>query len=282
MTEKIPNSYQVQENANPHFISPRLLEALGGIKEETSVGSLVEKGAYLWGAEDRDKGKGIFNHVLLASRVAYNLITKLKEKSPAKYGHVSDRLVVEATILHDITKLYGEDREKLSPEAKSTLGITPDFKEISAEVDNVGIAWLKESGFPPEVYGAIAGHDFPEKIVDDPYWKIVLVADYMTGQQVMTVEDRLNDVKTRWIDQQIAKGEAPRIDPERFSLAQDNILRVVNEIFTAIGQSDVEFITENKLNSDESETRWEKFLRSTRSAGKESRAKKLAGRFLAE
>ena len=67
----------------PHFIDSRVLKALGGHQKTKKVGdreiSLVE-GAYLWSVDDKEKGKGIFRHCLLVSRVAYYLGKELKEK----------------------------------------------------------------------------------------------------------------------------------------------------------------------------------------------------------
>lgn len=269
----------------PHFISSRLLKALGGIKEETAVGELVDQGAYLWGVkkgkdEEKDedntkKGSGIFKHILLTSRTAYALAKELKEKGAEEYKDIDLKKVVEAAILHDITKLYGEDREKLPPELKKTLGLPLGFREISQEVDETGISWLLELGFSDEVSEAIRSHDFPEKVVDNSYWKIILLADYMsTSQKIIPVEERLQDVKTRWIDQPLDQGREPRIEPERFQKAQANIEQVAQEIFQLLGLEDKIFIEERQLNSDKSMNRWEKFLIKTRDEKTEERAKR--------
>ena len=105
----------------PNFISTRLLKALSGLKQVTVTGEIVEEGAYIWGVDDRKKGEGIFNHVLLTSRVAYYLAKSLQERAPDKYSQLNLRSVVEGAILHDITKLYGEDRERLPAEIKKDL-----------------------------------------------------------------------------------------------------------------------------------------------------------------
>ncbi len=263
-----------------HFINTALLEALGGFKErvvtnDTQVRELVAGGAYLWGVDDREKGGGILNHVLLTSRVAYHLGRELIRTKAPGYEDLKLGCLVHGAILHDITKLYGEDREKLPNEIKEALGLEIGFREISDRVDEIGMSWLKALNYPPEVYQAIMGHDFPQAIVDSPYWKIILVADYMVGQEVMTVSARMTDVKTRWIDQRISQGLVPRIKPERFDLARRNIEAVAAEIFESLRISDEEFIHQHQLNSDVSQTRWEKFFRSSRAKGKEERAKRL-------
>jgi len=263
----------------PHFISTKLLDALGGIRRTEEVKGkqipLVDRGAYLWGVENRELGKGILRHVLLCSRVACCLARELKRKAISGYEDINLEYVVHAALLHDIDKLYGEGREKLPPEIKEALGLPPDFQEVSPEVDQVVSSWLQDLGFPPQVYEAIRGQNFPEKIIDNPYWRITLLADYMAGQKVMTVEERLKDVRARWIDQRVEQGLKPRIEPERFETAARNIRAVAEEIFEALGTSDRQFIEKYKLNSDESQTRWEKFLLKTREADKEKRAKGL-------
>lgn len=265
----------------PSHISSRLLKALGGRKEIVEIKgeevALVNDGAYLWGEGDRDKGKGILNHVLLARRTALALATALKDKQAPGFENINLDFVADAATLHDVTKLYGEDREKLTVDQKRELGLPDNFREIMDDVDDAGVEWLSKLGFPVDVYGSIVGHDFPLRIVDDPYWKIVLVADYMSGQKIMTVEERLNDVKTRWIDQQIAKGEAPRIEPKRFVTAEQNIKAVASELFGAIGMADIDFIDVYDLNNPATMDRGEAFIRKTAGAQTEDRAKRAFG-----
>lgn len=273
------------EKKSPHYIYSRLLKALKGEKTEVQTVEgerliLPDKGAYLWGQEDQETGKGIFNHVLLCSRVAHSLAKELKDKEIDGYKDINLEHVVHAALLHDIDKLYAEERENLSPEIKKALGIPLDFQESSPEVDQTVTVWLKDLGFSTEVYEAIKEHNFPEKVIDNPYWKIVLVADYMAGQKIMSVEDRLRDVKTRWIDQRLEKGEQPRIEPERFTRASENIRVVAKEIFSALETSDEEFIQKHRLNNPESQTRWERFLTRTREKEKEGRAEHLVKKII--
>lgn len=256
------------------YINSKLLNALGGKKETVRLNnediSLVSDGAYLWGVEDHDKGRGVFNHVMLTARSAYYIGRELKDKQIPNYEDLNLPTLVNAAILHDVIKLAGEDREKLTAEQKVTLGLPENFREIMDEADEIGVDWLKNAGFPPEVYEAISAHDFPLRIVDDPYWKIILVADYMSGQKIMTVKDRLDDVRTRWIDEQVENGKSPRIEPDRFDIAGRNIKQVAGEIFGALEMEDQEFIDVYDLNSYSSMQRWEKFLRDTREAKTES------------
>jgi hypothetical protein len=255
----------------PHYIDSKLLDALGGNKKKIKIGQketeLVENGAYLWGVEDTEKGKGIFNHVMLTSRVADTIAQELKNRKISGYENLNMEEVVHAAILHDVAKLHGQDREELSEDQKEILGLPRNFKEISEENDEAGKAWLKELGFGKNVYGTISGHDFPLKIENNPYWKIILLADYMCGQNVMTVGERLADVKKRWIEEKIEKGLQPRIDLKHFEIAEENIKAVAKEIFEALKINDSDFIENNKLNSPTSQKRWEKFLRRWRHKG---------------
>lgn len=277
MTEQM----SVKKEKEPHFISPRLLKALGGTKEETVVGPLVARNAYLWGVEDRDRGAGLFKHVMLVSRVAYALIKALKEKAPEIYGAIDSQKVVEGAILHDVSKLYAEERELLSPDQKQAIGVRVDFKEIDEETENIGVAWLKELGFSKEVLEGIKDH-FPEKIIDNPYWKIILISDFLAGRQVVPLEERFLSVKTRWIDQQIAQGKEPRIDPAHLERAQQVIRDVSKEIFSLLGTTDVEFIKQHKLNDPASATRWERFFSQTREKKKEGLAERLVEKFIGD
>jgi len=264
----------IEQKKEPHFISPRLLEALGGVMDDAGGKPLVDKGAYLWGVEDREKGKGLFNHVLLVSRVSNALAQELKKKAPEQYGSLNMRSVFEVALLHDVSKLYAQDRESLSANEKEGLGLRSDFKETDDETEQTGADWLKRLGFPEEVLEGVKDH-FPQDIKDDPYWKIGLVADYMTGQKVMTLAERLDDVKRRWIDERAAQGVPPRIDPAVFERSRANIEAVAREVFGALETTDEEFIASHKLNDPKSATRSERFLRRTYEQKREARAKGL-------
>lgn len=253
-------------------ISSRFLEAMGGKKVKVKFSSkagggtydLVDNGAYWYDVPDRDKGKGVLNHNLKTGRVAVALGKDLKRIGDPRYKDIDLGILEQAAALHDIVKLFGEDREKLTPEQKEELSLPRNFREIHEVADQFGINWMNDLGFPSEVSESIRAHDFPQRIIDNPYWKIVLLADYMTGQHVMTVADRLNDVRTRWIDERIAQGEDPRIEPERFDIAERNIQEVADEIFTVLDTDDASFIEMHNLNNDESQTRAERFIRKTR------------------
>lgn len=275
----IEKNFNKETEKEPHFISSRLLGALGGIKTETLAGALVDKGSYLWGIEDREKSFGLFKHVLLVSRVAYKIAKELKENFPEEYENLNLQSIVETAILHDVVKIYAQDREKLSDSEKESIGIRKDFSETDIETEEIGISWLRDLGFPNEVLKGIKDH-FPMEIIDDPYWKIVLVSDFMTGQKVMSVSDRLQDVRTRWIEDPVRNNQKPRIDPEIFDKAAVNITIVAKEIFTKLKTTDEKFTETHDLNNPENANRWEKFLMGTYQDKSESDAKRHIKRAL--
>ncbi|MBI5465418.1 HD domain-containing protein [Candidatus Gottesmanbacteria bacterium] len=265
------------------IISSKVLDALGGTRRVKKVGdqevTLIE-GAYLWGVDDPEKGKGILRHSGLVSRIAYYLAEDLKKRGVEGFENINSGYAALGGLFHDTRKLWAESREFLTLEQKVALGILADFKESSSGSDEVAADQLKELGFPPEVYEAIRGHDFPEEIINNPYWKVVSLADHMAGQTIMTVDKRLRDIRTRWIDERRTEGQPPRIEPERSELAAKNIETVAREIFGGLGTTDKEFIEKHKLNSKESQTRWERFLLLTAKKGRETRAKQLVKLFI--
>ncbi len=262
----------------PQYITPRLLDALGGKTVETPAGKLIEKYAYLWGLDDtenKDLGKGIFNHLLLASRVGYTIGKLLKEKGIPEFKDINLQYVVEATILHDINKLYGEQREKLPPEAKKALGLDPNYKELSDESDRRAAEWVQELGFAPEVREAIQTHKSPQEGIKNPYWTLVVLSDAMTSQRIMPPEERLADIKERWIDKPLRETGKPRMDEEGWKKEREYSDTVRDKIFPLLGITPEELIETYQLNNPESQTRWEKFLRKTRTDNTDVRAKHL-------
>lgn len=275
----IEKNFNKKIEKEPHFISSRLLDALGGIKIKTLAGELVDKGSYLWGIEDREKSFGLFKHVLLVSRVAYNIAKDLQEKFPEEYKDLNLQSIVETAILHDVVKIYAQDRERISDSEKELLGIKKDFSETDIETEEVGISWLRDLGFPNEVLEGIKDH-FPMEIIDDPYWKIVLVSDFMTGQKIMSVHDRLQDVRTRWVEDPIKNNRKPKIDPLVFDKAAVNITLVAKEIFSKLETTDEKFVEKYDLNNPDNATRWEKFLMGTYLDKSEFAAKRHVKRVL--
>ncbi|MBI4999878.1 hypothetical protein HZB97_03875, partial [Candidatus Gottesmanbacteria bacterium] len=184
------------------IISSKVLDALGGTRRVKKVGdqevTLIE-GAYLWGVDDPEKGKGILRHSGLVSRIAYYLAEDLKKRGVEGFENINSGYAALGGLFHDTRKLWAESREFLTLEQKVALGILADFKESSSGSDEV---------------------------------------------------------------------------------AEKNIETVAREIFGGLGTTDKEFIEKHKLNSKESQTRWEKFLLLTAKKGRETRAKQLVKLFI--
>ncbi len=241
-------------------VTSGLLEVLGGTQKIVDGWPVVETGAFYLTEENPDRGAGIFRHVVLTSRPAYFLAMELMVKDPERFGDLNLTWIVQGALTHDVAKMISQDQEKLPPEVKSMLGIRPDFRETDAEAEHVGVVWLCKAGFAKEVYENIVDH-FPQKLRDSWYWKIILLADYMTSQKVMPVRQRLKDVSDRWIDLRIEQGLEPKISRDAFDKAEVQILAVAEEIFGILGMTDEEFISKHELNNPViSQQPWEKLL----------------------
>lgn len=241
-------------------VTPGLLEVLGGTQKIVEGWPVVETGAFYLTEENPDRAAGIFRHVVLTSRPAYFLTMELMVKDPERFGDLNLTWIVQGAITHDVSKMKSLDQERLPPAVKVMLGIRPDFKETDPEAEEVGVEWLRNAGLAEAVYENIVDH-FPQKLRDSWYWKIILLADYMTSQKVMPVRQRLKDVSDRWIDQRIAQGLEPKISRDAFDKAEVHILAVAEEIFAILGMTDEEFINKHELNNPAiSQQPWEKLL----------------------
>lgn len=293
-----------KEESRKAFVLPtRTLDLLGGEIEKVVVDnqevSIVSKGAYLWGVDALEVGKGVFNHACVVGRYSWYLAKELRNKSEStgdgKYNGLDERIAAEAGVIHDVGKLrFAPARipghvgiEDLSSKGKKLLGYSPDFQEISTEADEEIIKWLKEEGIPQEVIDGVRGHDFPvsEAAVETPYQQILMMADYACGQDCGIVRERLNDVYERWIlnyvvnkddfpnkepidivrdnwkELEFGSDEAPRISPERAAKAAEIIEGTARELFNYLETTEEEFIREYNLNSEISIPPWEKVLR---------------------
>ena len=100
-------------------------------------------------------------------------------------------------------------------------------------------------------------------IANNPYWKIVLVADFSLTGRLCPLEERFRERAIRWIDQRHEQGK-DRIDPGHFERAKSNIRTVANELFQILNLTDIAFIETNKLSDPASAKRWGAFLTKTR------------------
>lgn len=285
------------------FVFPsRTLELLGGtikdVKLQQRTVTMVEEGAYLWGVDYLETGKGVFEHVCRVGRKVYWMAKAVKEKSQrkgdGKYIGLDENLAAELGVCHDAVKIHsGVDqgpivgRESLTPDEKESLGLPRDYREISEEADQFAVSWLEKASFPKEFIEIIVGHDFPQldKAIDTTYKTLVQIADYSVGQKFMTVRERWNDVAERWIkayvrnwDQfqgvdiidiitnhwpefEYESGKLARIEPARLARAVEIVQKAADTIFGYLEMTEEEFTEKYKLNEDSSVPPWEKVLR---------------------
>lgn len=222
MTENKPVGEVRRER--PFVFPPSVLKFLGGVLEEVDLPerkvTLVKEGAYLWGVDNLEAGKGIFNHVCLVGRMAYYLATTLKEKSSqlgdGKYEDLDPNLTAMLGVCHDAVKLHSGSnpnkgrwiagREDLTSEEKQRLGLPRGYKEISPEADEIVVEWLaKYPDLPKEFVEkfkeVIVGHDFSvdPKAYETTYQKLIQIADFSVSQKFMTTKERWIEVADRWV-----------------------------------------------------------------------------------
>jgi len=255
----------------PHYVTGSLLNILSG---ETDNDGLVD-GPNLWNVAHTERSRAILNHSLLVARVANALGNALKENLVKGFEDLDLRELTLAALTHDAGKQFGVTREFLPDDKKNLRGIPSGFKEKSSEVDEAVVLWLSGIGMSALALQALKDHNFPSQVYENSYWKIILVADYMAGQEVTDVLTRVSDVGSRWVYDRIKQGKQPRISPERFEKAKGIILSVAGEIFGSLGLTDQQFIELHKLTSDKSQLKIERFLRNTTDQNREERVKHL-------
>ncbi len=239
----------------PAIITPALLRALGSEQEtiqfENGDSVDIPKFAQLWGVELTDGVEPISNHSFLAGRTAWNIGTELKKAGVAGYENLNVEFLTQGAIIHDILKLPSRFIAKLPANQQDQL----------ESPDDMTSRWLEELEFPKEVQDGIRAHDFPEAVIDNPYWKIIVLSDAMAGEHIMPVKERLIGVRARY----------PDVTKERFDAATHTFNTLADEIFGALGTNDEGFIAEHELTDDKSMPKWERFLRRQRALGREKR-----------
>ncbi len=213
-----------KEEERPFFFPSSVLRFLGGTLEKINLPertvTLVKEGPYLWGVDNLEAGKGVFNHVCLVGRKAYYLACALKERSiqlgDGKYNGLDPNLVAMVGVSHDAVKLHsgsnpnkGEwiaGREDLTPEEKVKLGLPRSYREISPEADEIAVGWLSEypdlpAEFVEKFKEVVVGHDFSvdPKAYETIYQKLIQISDFSVSQKWMTTEERWNEVADRWV-----------------------------------------------------------------------------------
>lgn len=218
----------IPDEGKPAFVLPiAALELLGGkfttfLRDNGDSVEMVDDGACLFGVENLEKSKGIFNHSLLVGRKAWALARALRGKSEelgdGRYSDVNPNLAFMLGVFHDIVKLHSGSnpvpkegtivvgRENLTPAERQRLGISAEYREISPEADSFAVRWVEDSGLPPdfitEFKRVVVGHDFPqsEEAIETVYQRLIQVCDYSVAQSLdMTLRQRWNDVAARWV-----------------------------------------------------------------------------------
>lgn len=292
----------VSPESQKAFVFPtRTLKFLGGTLKEVQLPqrevAMVDEGAYLWGVDDLEEGKGVFEHVCKVGRKTYWMAKALRERSEQLgdgiYKNLDPNLAAELGVCHDAVKMHSGvnpgkiiGRESLTPEEKKSLGLPENYREISEEADQFAVTWLEKAGFPKEFTEVIVGHDFPqsEEAIDTPYKMLIQIADYSVAQKFMTVRERWNDVADRWVrayvknwekfqgedtvdiiknhwpEFEYEEGKPSRIEPDRLVRAVEIVQKAADEVFGYLGISEEEFTENYRLNDNSSIAPWEKVL----------------------
>lgn len=200
------------------------------------------KGAGYWNIRNEDgsvnedekkKWRGIVNHILLEYNFSLYIAKKLKEVGEQqdiqelKDLKLSD--VADASFIIDIAK-------RRSEEARAS-GKAPEDKDIHTEL---GYQMAKQIGLPEHVCRVARSHDFPLSEDELPTWleRIVFIADVHTSQSYITVDQRMNDVRIRWITQRQEKGLNPLLNPQLFKKYEAVAHSVNKQIMDLLGISD--------------------------------------------
>lgn len=162
--------------------------------------TMVREGPYLWGVDNLEAGKGVFNHVCLVEKMGYYLTKALKERSSQlgdrMYEDLDPNLVAMLGVCHDAVKLHSGSnpkkekgwitgREDLNPEEKESLGLPKSYREISPEADKIAVSWLSKYPDLPREFvekfkEVVVGHDFSvdPRAYGTIYQKLVQIADF--------------------------------------------------------------------------------------------------------
>lgn len=237
--------------------SPQSLEAMRGKvseKKEVVLGSgekkfvrLIKEGGGLLGVPDKKEWAWALNHALITRRVATYLARKLK----AAGEDIDLETVGEAALLHDI----GRRKEK------EEILYDREHKAIESHPKK-GAKILRKAGFSEKIAKIVETPHFPQKKeLDNWEKKIVFYSDLRAGQDIVSLDDRLDDIAERWIpDKKLTKKEMSRAK----EMAKD----VEQEIFSKLD------ITPNDI-LDLPAPRVEKYLRTVVGRNLEDRAIKF-------
>lgn len=284
------------------ILTPHLMAILGGYLEKVIFRErellLVKEGAYLWGVDFLDTGKGIFNHVCLVARKAYLLTMLLKNKSitrnDGKYENLCPGMSAILGLTHDLIKLHSgtnpkrdnctwiAGREDLTTDEKLALGLPAEYQESHPLAGEIASDWAKKY-FPQNTADELISIINKEGINKNIYQKIILFCDYSVGQCMQTTRQRCNDIVSRWIKPYITnweifngdnieillynanqlvwdKSNPPRIKPETRANTVNNALILAKEFTDYLDLSEEELNSNSELKENYA-FEWEKILR---------------------
>ncbi len=162
-----------------------------------------------------------------------------------KGGKVNPQLVLNAGLADHISRRQ-YDEAKLYEEA-----VPLAKKKVKAGTTVPGIALLKKAGISDEIISVVEAHDapsYPLERVDTWEKKIAIYADYRTGQNVVSLEARLEDLKRL-----ISDG---RWTQEQYDECKNWIIGIEKEIF-----SNLDIKPGDITDSFPPQPRWERYLR---------------------
>ncbi|MFA4833321.1 MAG: HD domain-containing protein [Patescibacteria group bacterium] len=235
----------------------------GGSQEERIIKFMTE-GAGYWNVPDKEKWKGVFNHIMLEYNAGIHIAKRLKkigeEKDINELKNIDVREAATAALLSDIGKRRAEETIIKGETEEDTHG-------------QIGKEMLEKAGFSETVSRIANSHDFPTSKDQLPtiYDKIALFADAIAGQKYMLPAERLHDIKQRWIIQRKEKGAEPLISEDKFEQYRQVVQEVADEIFRLLGEDPEEFI-KNIPHSRE-----ERYMRALFDKSLENRGIRFAG-----
>ncbi|MDD5031522.1 MAG: HD domain-containing protein [Patescibacteria group bacterium] len=218
----------------------RALEILGGEQrednsQEAKIVKFMTEGAGYWNVPDKEKWKGVFNHIMLEYNAGIHIAKRLKrigeEKNIDELKNIDGREAATAALLSDIGKRRAEEAIAKGETKEDTHG-------------QIGKDMLEKAGFSETISRIASSHDFPTSKDQLPtiYDKIALFADAIAGQKYMLPSERLHDIEQRWITQRKEQGKNPLINEDKFEQYRQVVQEVADEIFGLLGEDPEEFI----------------------------------------
>jgi len=252
----------------------RALEMLGGEQQEggsqeVKIVQFMAEGAGYWNVPDKEKWKGVFNHIMLEYNAGIHIAKSLKkigeEKNIDELKNIDVREAATAALLSDIGKRRAEEMVIRGETEEDTHG-------------QIGKEMLEKAGFSETISRIASSHDFPtsKDQLLTIYDRIALFADVIASQKYMLPIERLHDFEQRKITQRKEQGKDPLINEDKFEQYKQVVLEVSDDMFRLLGEEPEEFI-KNIPHSRE-----EKYLRALFDKNLENRGIQFAGNLYKE